>query len=87
MAEPTTPSAQQPDLGSELDASRREIERLRGLLLERDVELGEVRGQLAFVEHQTQQLINFAGRVQARLPWLVAIARAAVRRLRVLRRG
>jgi hypothetical protein len=87
MAEPTTPRGADPDLRSELDASRQEIERLRNLLLERDVELGEVRGQLAFVEHQTQQLINLAGRVQARLPWLASIARAVVRKLRSLRRG
>jgi hypothetical protein len=88
MAEQTTPeSARQPELQRQLAASQEEVRRLRNLLLDKDVEIGAVRGQLAVVEHQTQQLINLVGRIQARLPRLARLARAVVRRLRALRRG
>jgi hypothetical protein len=66
----------------ELDRRGAEILRLRDLLLARDAELGAVRGQLAELESISRGLMVAAGRVQRRVPWLMRLAGALLRRLR-----
>jgi hypothetical protein len=72
MADPTTPSreaasrngsAEGPDLAAlrrELASSREEVERLRGLLIARDMELGQARGRLEQLEARTTRLLGAA---------------------------
>lgn len=77
----------QPELLEELATSKEEILRLRDLLVGKDAEIAATRGQLMVVEHQTQQLINMIGRIQARVPLFMRLVKAGLRRLRILRRG
>lgn len=76
-----------PELLEELARSKEEILRLRDLLVGKDAEIGAARGQLAAVEHQTQRLANIVGLAQARVPGIMRLAGAVLRRLRALRRG
>jgi len=87
LAELEAAGAEQPALREELARSEEEVLRLRDLLLERDAELGTARGHVLALEHQTQRLAGLLGRAQARVPWLMGIARAIWRGLRALRRG
>jgi hypothetical protein len=89
MADPTSaagPAAPQThgseELQRELDRRGAEILRLRDLLLARDAELGTVRGQLAELESVSRALMVAASRVQRRVPWLMRLAGALLRRLR-----
>jgi 2-polyprenyl-3-methyl-5-hydroxy-6-metoxy-1,4-benzoquinol methylase len=71
----------------ELDRREEEILRLRDLAIGKDAELGAALGKLAVLEDQTQRMANLAGRVNSRLPRLVGIAGALLRRVRAARRG
>ncbi|HET6997969.1 MAG TPA: hypothetical protein VFI03_05205 [Solirubrobacterales bacterium] len=61
-----------------------EIVRLRGLLVERDAELGTALGRLAALEAHLQQLLGLAHRLQ-RIPGAARLAKAVLRGLRRLR--
>lgn len=69
------------ELRSELDRRGVEILRLRDLLIVKDAELGAVRGRLAELESVSRGLMVAAGRVQRRVPWLMRLAGALLRRL------
>jgi predicted nuclease with TOPRIM domain len=73
------------ELREELAGAQQEILRLRDLLIGKDAELGAARGRLAELEDHSQRLANVAERVQSRLPGLMRIGGAALRRLQ--RRG
>jgi hypothetical protein len=60
--------------------------RLRDLLIGKDAELGLALGKLAVLEHQAQRITHLVGEVQKRVPWLMRIAGAILRRLRALGR-
>jgi hypothetical protein len=69
---PSASSRQQPDLESEIAERDEEILRLRDLLIARDAELGQVRGQLKVVEDHSERMARLAARIP--LPgagWLV----------------
>jgi SAM-dependent methyltransferase len=72
---------------AQLDRMREENLRLRDLLLGRDAELGTARGRLSELEDQTQRVTNLANRVQSRVPRVMRLFGALLRRLRGLARG
>ncbi|HKZ15010.1 MAG TPA: hypothetical protein VJL81_14310 [Solirubrobacterales bacterium] len=74
------------ELQAELDRRGTEILRLRDLLIAKDEELGEVKGQLAEMENITRGLMTFAHRVQTKAPRLFRIALGIARRVRRLLR-
>jgi Tumour protein D52 family len=74
------------ELQAELDRREAEILRLRDLLIAKDTELGEVKGQLAELENITRGLMTFAHRVQSKAPGLFRIALGIARRARRLLR-
>lgn len=74
-----------PELQREIDRQAEEILRLRDLLIGRDAELGAARGRLAELEDQTQRVTNVANRVQSRIPRVMRLFGAVLRRLRALR--
>lgn len=74
------------NLQAELDRRGAEIQRLRDLLIEKDAELGEVKGQLAELENITRGLMTFAHRVQSKVPGLFRITLGIARRVRRLLR-
>jgi len=76
-----------PELQRELDRRQEEILRLRDLLIGRDAELGAARGRLSELEDQTQRVANVANRVQSRVPRVMRLFGAFLRRLRSLARG
>lgn len=79
------PMADQTTLEAELAERDEEIQRLRGLLITRDAELGTALGRLAALEAHLQQLLGIAARLQ-RLPGATRLAKAGLRKLRS-RRG
>ena len=74
------------ELQAELDRREAEILRLRELLIAKDDELGEVRGQLAELENITRGLMTFAHHVQSKVPGLFRIGLGIARRVRRLLR-
>ena len=80
------PSHADPRDAEVLDPRDAEILRLRELLIAKDEELGEVKGQLAELENITRGLMTFAHRVQTKVPGLFRIALGIVRRARRLLR-
>jgi SAM-dependent methyltransferase len=76
-----------PELELEIDRQREEILRLRDLLIGRDAELGTALGRLAELEDQTQRVANVANRVQSKVPRVLRLFGALLRRLRALARG
>lgn len=73
--------AEDAELREELAEARREILRLRDLLIAKDAEMGAMRGRLAELEDRSQRVTNAAARIQSRVPGLMRIGGAAVRRL------
>ncbi len=65
------------ELREELDRERQEVRRLRGLLIDQQVELGEARGRVTELESSAMRFAYFAARLQ----------RAVYRVLHGLRRG
>jgi hypothetical protein len=63
-----------------------EIARLRELLVAKDEELGEVKGQLAELENITRGLMTAAHRVQSKAPFLFKLMLGVARRARRLLR-
>jgi len=73
--------------GADIDPRDAEILRLRELLIAKDEELGEVKGQLAELENITRGLMTAAHRVQSKAPFLFRIMLGIARRgRRLLRR-
>lgn len=72
--------------GADIDPRDAEILRLRELLIAKDEELGEVKGQLAELENITRGLMTFAHRVQSKVPFLFRIMLGIARRVRRLLR-
>jgi hypothetical protein len=68
------------DVERELEAANEEVRRLRALLIEKDAELGEAKGELAELAGYSARIIVLLRRVNLRLPGLVA--RRASQRLR-----
>jgi hypothetical protein len=71
---------------SPLDPRDAEILRLRELLIEKDEELGETKGQLAELENITRGLMTAAHRIQSKVPFLFRIMLGIARRVRRLLR-
>jgi hypothetical protein len=76
----TSPQPQPAQLQRELEESNTEVERLRGLLVARDLELGAAKGKLAELEDHLRRLTRAVQRI-LRLPGLVGLAIAALRAL------
>jgi SMC interacting uncharacterized protein involved in chromosome segregation len=76
---------ERPDVQKELDRRQEEILRLRDLLIVRDKELGTAQGRVAELEHFSRHLTNLVARI-SRVPGAMGAIRAALRRLRDLRR-
>jgi hypothetical protein len=74
------------ELQAELARREAEILRLRELLVAKDEELGEVRGQLAELENILRGLMTFAGRIQRYAPGLLRVLLGVARRVRRLLR-
>lgn len=70
-----------PEALAELDRLKEENLRLRDLLVGKDAELGSARGQLAVHEDHSRRLTNAMSRVQGRIPGVMRIGGAALRRL------
>jgi hypothetical protein len=75
------------ELLRELERRDEEILRLRDLLLAKDVELGEALGRERELEELMRGLMVFAGRIQARAPIVLKLARAVFRLARRVARG
>lgn len=69
------------ELQRELDASKEEVLRLRDLLVGKDAELGAAKGRLTELEAQSRGLMSAAARVQSRVPGLMRLLGALLRRL------
>jgi hypothetical protein len=70
--------------GEQLEKLRRqeeEIERLRGLLVTRDAELGAARGRAKELEQGTLRLMGILRRIRALLAAILAKAATGLRRL------
>jgi SAM-dependent methyltransferase len=76
-----------PETLAQLDRLHEENLRLRDLLVGRDAELGTARGRLSELEDQTQRVTSLANRVQSRVPRVMRLFGALLRRLRGLARG
>jgi len=70
-----------PELRAEIDRLNEELLRLRDLLIGKDAELGTARGKLAEAEDHSQRVAGAAGRIQSRLPGLMRLGGAVLRRL------
>lgn len=53
----------EPDIAAEIAARDEEILRLRDLLIARDQELGQVRGQLKVIEDHSERMARLAARI------------------------
>jgi hypothetical protein len=67
---------------SELEESRREVRRLRELLIAKDAELGEARGRVTQLEQSSLRLSHLLALPLALLARALRIARAGLRRVR-----
>ena len=76
----TSQEAELTQLRAELEERGREVERLRGLLIERDFELGEAKGRLTELEDHLRRLVLAVHRI-LRIPGAVRLALAALARL------
>jgi chromosome segregation ATPase len=65
----------------ELAASDLEVQRLRGLLVERDAELGKLKGKLAEFEMHLRRLMGAARRLSLLILGILRLPAAALRRL------
>jgi phage shock protein A len=65
----------------DLAAHEQEVERLRGLLVLRDAELGEAKGKLAELETQVRRLMGAARRLSLLLRGIVRLPARVLRRL------
>jgi hypothetical protein len=68
MADPinlraAAPDPPQPDIENEIARRDEEILRLRDLLITRDKELGQVRGQLKVIEDHSERMARLAAKV------------------------
>lgn len=86
MAADPSPRAEPPRTGTDVDPRDAEIRRLRELLIAKDEELGEVKGQLAELENITRGLMTAAHRLQSKAPFLFKIMLGIARRTRRLLR-
>jgi hypothetical protein len=84
MADPinSAPAAREGDGGhaAEIAARDAEIERLRGLLVTRDQELGEATGRLKIIEDRSERMARVVERIP--IPGLAWIVSGAMRVLR-----
>lgn len=71
---------------ADLDPRDAEILRLRELLIDKDEELGEVKGQLAELENITRGLMTAAHRLQSKAPVLFRLLLGVARRMKRLAR-
>lgn len=75
-----------PHRDADLDPRDAEILRLRELLIAKDEELGEVKGQLAELENITRGLMTAAHRLQTVAPGLFRLLLGVARRMKRLAR-
>jgi chromosome segregation ATPase len=65
----------------ELAAHEQEVQRLRGLLVRRDAELGEAKGKLAELESHVRRLTGAARRLSLLLRGILRLPATVLRRL------
>jgi chromosome segregation ATPase len=65
----------------DLAAHEEEVQRLRGLLVRRDAELGEAKGKLAELEAHVHRLLGAARRLSSLLRGILALPVRILRRL------
>jgi hypothetical protein len=75
----------EPDHEAEIARRDEEILRLRDLLIARDAELGQVRGQLKIIEDHSERMARLVARIP--IPGLQWIASAVLRVLQASGRG
>jgi hypothetical protein len=81
--DPRPPEEQSSDeLRAELERQRKEILRLRDLLIGKDAELGAAKGRLAELDDRSRRLAAVAERLGARVPGLGRLMGTVVRLLR-----
>jgi hypothetical protein len=75
----------EPDFEAEIARRDEEILRLRDLLITRDAELGQTRGQLKIIEDHSERMARLVARIP--IPGLQWIASAVLRVLQATGRG
>ena len=80
MADQITPASTEAGLREELDASREEVLRLRDLLIAKDAEMGELKGEIAQLQSHLR-LLHSLFAVVSRVPGLRRVFVAVVRRV------
>jgi hypothetical protein len=81
---PLRSSADPARLEAELAREKEEVERLRGLLIARDAELGDAKGRLAMIDQGSERLAAAAERIP--IPGLTRLLSGMVRLLQRLLR-
>ena len=66
--------------GEELERSRAEVERLRGLLIDQEAELGRLRGRVEELEDRFNRMLGAAARLRRFGPALARLRRLRRRR-------
>ena len=79
-------SASDSELRAELTQARKEILRLRDLLIHKDFELGAAKGRLAELDDRAQRIASAAGRIESTVPGLGRLVGTALRMLQSQRR-
>lgn len=74
------------ELRAELARQKKEVLRLRDLLISKDAELGAAKGRLAELDDRSQRIAGVAARIESRVPGLGRLVGTALRMLRSQRR-